>query len=106
MVRQTKYITDIYYLNVKDNGRNVKKKNTDLGIVSPMMKKPIIIIRFIVNMKTFLVRLVVIAAMLVKKMENFIVILAMAKTMERKFTAEIIVMILKNSLKPRFLRQL
>lgn len=100
------YLEDIYYLNVKDNGRNVKKKNTDLGIVSPMMKKPIIIIRFIVNMKTFLVRLVVIAAMLVKKMENFIVILAMAKTMERKFTAEIIVMILKNSLKPRFLRQL
>lgn len=32
------------------DGRNVKKKNTDLGIVSPMMKKPIIIIRFIVKL--------------------------------------------------------
>lgn len=69
-----------------------------------MMKKPIIIIRFIANMQTYLAKLVVIVATLVKKMENFIVTLAIVKTMGRKFTAEIIVMISKNSLKPRFLR--
>lgn len=36
--------------------KNVKKKNMDLGTVSPMMKKPIIIIRFIANMQTYLAR--------------------------------------------------